>query len=171
MYRPYLFALAALAFAGCDRSLPTAPTGLKVPTSLAADKGTTTKINEVFDVSGFSFNNCNGDVVAVAGKLHEVFTVTDNGTSLDFKVHVNYDDLKGVGVPSGAEYHLNAAEQQRERDYLFPNLAFSGRVIFNEELVSQGGEPNVIIHITEYYSFDGTNFTFTEPRFSVECRG
>jgi len=169
MSRPYLVVLAAFALAACDRPTAPVPRALKPGASVSFSKANTTKTNDWFDVSGFAVNDCNNDIVTLSGRAHEVFTVTDNGTSLDFKVHINYDDLKGVGDPSGAQYHLNAAENVKEID--FSDFTYAGRIVLNEELVSQGSEPNLIIHITEYYSWDGTTFTVTDRRFSIECRG
>jgi hypothetical protein len=171
MFRRYFLFLAGLGIAACEGPTTPTPTVIKSGSHASFSRGNTTKFNDVFDISTATDNSCNGDILFVSGKAHEVFTIIDNGSSADLRIHVNFDDLKGVGVPSGVLYHLNVTEKQNEHDIFVPDFTFQATAQFNQEVVSQGNAPNLIYHVTQQYSFDGITFTVINTRFSIECRG
>jgi len=38
-------------------------------------------------------------------------------------------------------------------------------------MVSEGGEPNLILHFTQIVSIIDNELTVTNPKYSLECRG
>jgi hypothetical protein len=171
MFRRYFLFVAGLAMAACERPTAPTPTVTRSGSLVSSSRGNTTKFNDVFDISTPTDNSCNGDILFVSGKAHEVFTIIDNGASSDLRIHLNFDDLKGVGVPSGARYHLNVTEKVNDHYIFVPDFTFQGTAQFNQEVVSEGNAPNLIYHVTQQYSYDGTTFTLINTRFSIECRG
>ncbi|MFL5561717.1 MAG: hypothetical protein ACJ79K_09610 [Gemmatimonadaceae bacterium] len=171
MFRRYFLILTAVGIAACER--PTAPTPPVTtsgsPVSLSA--GNTAKFNDVYYISTVTDNPCNGDIVFVSGKMHEVFTITENDFTFDLTIHVNFDALQGVGVPSGARYHLNGTEKLNQQGFFVPDFAFQRTAQFDQEVVSEGNAPNLIYHITQQFSVDETTTTVTDTKVSIKCRG
>jgi len=173
MSRRILFVLVIVGVVGCEG--PTAPVAPprralgSAPAQFDEAGTTTTKSNEFVDLSGTVTSPCNGDDVFLSGSEHVVQTFTTDGVTSTMKLHINVDDLKGVST-SGVEYHLNAAAHQTfEQQVAGPS--YSIETVLNEELISQGSAPNWIAHITETNSYDGTTFSTTITRMSIECRG
>src|SRR5262245_40152092 len=91
-------ALTALFFLiACDT--PAAPHAreLRVP-RLNADV-VTTRGNSFFDADGSLENTCNGDVVNLVGRVHQVFTEINAGDTIHIVLHTNFAGVKGYGVP------------------------------------------------------------------------
>src|SRR4051812_35468938 len=99
--------------------------------------GVRTKSNVVFETDASAENTCNGDIVTLQGKGHQVFTTTDTGDSIYITVHSNYDDLKGYGLPSGARYHLNNAQTERDVIAVIPEFTMDGSFHVTAELISE----------------------------------
>lgn len=81
-------ALAALLLLiACDT--PAAPQARRLrAAALNADVGVVrTKGNIVFETDASAENTCNGDIVTLEGKAHQVFTETDTGDSIYITVH------------------------------------------------------------------------------------
>jgi len=167
---------ALLVLIACD--IPAAPRArsLRVP-GLSRDAGTVLiKGNVVYDAGGTSFDNtCNGDVVTLQGKAHQVFTEIETGTdiadTLHVTVHTNFDDLKGYGVPSGARYHANNTQMERDIVVVGPEFTFDVKLQWSTELISEGGDPNLILNAVQVTRLDDSGVTVTEIRYSLECRG
>jgi hypothetical protein len=161
--------LFALAFVACDSPMSPAARTLRAP-EFRGDF-VTTKTNVFFDTDASFDNTCNGDVVNLQGKLHQVFTTINYGDSLSITVHSNYADMKGFGVPSGARYVLNVTQTERAFVVEHPDFIFEDTVRVTLEEVSKGSEPNLILHYTQVVSIVNNEFTVSTPKFSSECRG
>ena len=164
---------ALLLLIACESPAAPRPRDLRVPGRNADLAVVRTKSNVVFETDASMDNGCNGDVVTLQGKAHQVFTVLDAGDSLYITVHTNFDDLKGYGVPSGARYHLNNAETERDVVGVIPTFTFDATIHFSLELVSEGSEPNLIWDLTEITRIDdnGSTETVTDVKNSLSCRG
>jgi hypothetical protein len=170
--RIFRFALfPALVLIACDN--PEAPVSrqLRIPEPRADADVVRTKANVVFDTDVSFENTCNGDVVTLSGKGHQVFTTIYSGDSIFITVHTNYADVKGYGVPSGARYHANNTQTERAVVVNLPEFIFEDTLQINTELVSDGSEPNLIMHFTVVVSIIDNEVTVTNPKYSVECRG
>jgi hypothetical protein len=163
--------LPLLGLIACDS--PSAPTAreLRAPAHRADAGVVKTKSNAVFDTDASAQNTCNGDFVTLEGKGHQVFTTIDDGGTLYITVHFNYADVKGYGFPSGARYHLNATQKEKAIVVQFPEFIFEDNIQLNSELVSEGSEPNLILHLTETVSIVNNEVTVISTRYSLECRG
>jgi len=164
-------ALTALLFlVACDSPAAPHARSLHVP-GLNADLGVVrTKGNVVFESDAFAENTCNGDVVTLQGKSHQVFTSLDTGDTIFVTVHSNFADVKGYGVPSGARYHLNNAQTERDVVVEFPAFTMDGSVHVKAELISEGAQPNLILDFTQVFRID-TGFTITDVKYKLECTG
>jgi len=159
-HRILLTAVVAVSLVACERAVDvTSPT--RAARAASFTKAGTTKTNDKIDINQTFDNTCNGDVITVTGTAHETITISDSR----LLVHVNFDDLTGVGVPSGAQYHLNAGAH--EHDFTLNTTNDQDEVI-NEELIGQGDSNNNLdIHITETIHSDGT---VTFKRMTMDCR-
>jgi hypothetical protein len=163
--------LSAIVLIACDSPAAPAARNLRIPDYRAEAEVVRTKTNVIFDVDASAENTCNGDVVTLEGKSHQVFTTIDTGDSIFVTVHSNFADLKGFGVPSGAEYHLNNAQTERAIVVEFPEFTFEDTFKLNSELVSEGSEPNLILHLTQTVTIVDNEVTVTVTKYSLECRG
>jgi hypothetical protein len=166
-------AVAALLFLiSCDNPAAPHARALRAP-GLNADV-VRTKGSVVFSTDGSLDNTCNGDVVTLVGKVHQVFTEIDSGDSIYISLHTNFADVKGYGVPSGARYHVNNAESEKVivTEGSLP-FTFNDVIHMSLELVSEGSEPNLIWDLTEITRIDdnGETVTVTDLKNSLRCRG
>lgn len=163
--------LTALVLIACDSPVAPAARQLRIP-EYRADVGVErTKTNVVFDTDASAENTCNGDHVTLEGKGHQVFTLIDTGDSIFITAHVNFADLKGYGVPSGARYHVNNSQTERVVVTQGSEFTFEDAVWVNNEVVSEGSEPNLMLHFTEIVSIADNEVTVTIVKYSLECRG
>ena len=162
--------LLALASIACDSPVTPTARHLRIP-EYRADVGIVrTKTNVVFDTDASFENSCNGDVVTLQGKDHQVFTLIDTGDSIFVTVHFNVADLKGYGIPSGARYHANNTQTERAVVAQDP-FTFEDTFRVDVELVSEGSEPNLIMRLTQTVSIIDNEVTITTRKSSLECRG
>ena len=163
--------LAALVLLACDN--PAAPPSrqFRIPEPHADVGVVRTKTNVVFDTDASFENTCNGDVVTLRGKGHQVFTTIASGDTLFITVHSNYAELKGFGIPSGTRYHVNNTETERAIVVQFPDFTFEDTFQLHTELVSEGNEPNLIMRLTQTVSIVDNEVTVTITKYSLECRG
>ena len=163
--------LSAVVLIACDSPVAPAARNLRVPDHRADVDVVRTKTNVVFDLDASAENTCNDDVVTLTGKSHQVFTTIDTGDSIFVTVHSNLADLKGVGVPSGARYHLNSTQTERVIVVESPEFTFEDTFQLTSELVSEGNEPNLILRLTQTVSIVDNEVTVTVTKSSLECRG
>jgi hypothetical protein len=64
-----------------------------------------------------------------------------------------------------------SAENTCNGDVQGPEFTFEDTVQVNNELVSEGSEPNLILHFTQVVSIVDNEVTVTNPKYSLECRG
>ena len=163
---------ALLLLIACDNPAAPHARSLRVP-GLNADV-VRTRGNVVFETDGSLVNTCNGDVVTLVGKAHQVFTEIDAGDSIYISIHTNFDDVKGYGVPSGVRYHVNNAESEKAfvTEGSLP-FTFNDTIHMSLELVSEGSEPNLIWDLTEITRIDdnGATVTVTDLKYSLRCQG
>ena len=163
--------LTALVLVACDSPAAPAVRKLPIPDYHAESEVVRTKGNVFVETDASAENTCNGDIVTLQGKLHQVFTTIDTGDSIFVTVHSNYAALKGYGVPSGARYHLNTTQMERAVVVESPEFTFEDTFQLNSELVSEGAEPNLILHLTQTLSIVDNEVTVIVTKFSLECRG
>jgi hypothetical protein len=163
---------AVLLLIACDNPAAPRARDLRLPGRNADLDEVRTKGNVVFETDASLDNTCNGDVVTLQGKGHQVFSELDTGDTIYITVHTNFDDLKGYGVPSGARYHLNNTQTERDVVAVIPAFTFDASVRVSLELVSEGSEPNLIWDFTQAVRIDESgNVTITDVKNSLECRG
>lgn len=163
-------ALTAVFFLiACDS--PAAPRARELRVSGLNADVVKTRGNVVFDTDGSLENTCNGDVVTLIGKAHQVFTEINSGDTIHVFVHTNFDGVKGYGVPSGARYHVNNAETERAVVTMGTEFTFDDAIHMSLELISEGSEPNLIWDLTEVISIHDNGVTVTDVRNSLRCQG
>ena len=139
--------------------------------SPAFGQATTTTTNEEVPVSSSVVNSCNGDVVNYQGTLHVTNTfTTDSSGGTHMKTHSNFQDVTGVGTPSGINYRVGTTSNETTNDNDGPQLEMT--VIQIVKVVSQGSAPNLFLHFVLHVTVNAngqTTSTVTEIR--SECRG
>jgi hypothetical protein len=172
MFTTRLAVLSALLLIACDNPVTPATRELHVPGYRADADADRIKTNTFFESDLSAENTCNGDLVTLYGKNHEVFTSSRVGDSLFIDIHFNLADAKGYGVPSGARYILNASQRERALDVeTGTEFTFIDELLLNSEVVSLGSEPNLILHLTQTLSIIDNELTVVMTRYSLECRG
>ena len=109
MTRAALVCFAALAIVGCENAASTTIPA-RARASLAQTT-TRTKLEQWIPLSLSTENPCTGEAITISGREHLVQTLVSDGTTGNVSVHINADDLSGVGA-SGAAYHINLAAQR-----------------------------------------------------------
>ena len=163
--------LAAVVLIACDNTAAPPSRQFRIPEPRADVDVVRTKANVVFDTDASAENTCNGDFVTLQGKGHQVFTTVASGDTLFITVHSNYADLKGFGVPSGTLYHFNNTQTERAVVVQGTEFTFVDTIRVDDELVSDGSEPNLIMRLTETVSIIDNQLTVSIAKFSLECRG
>ena len=165
-------ALTALFFLiACDSPAAPREGSLRVRALNANVGDVRTKDNVVFETDASAENTCNGDIVTLQGKGHQVFTEIDSADSIYITVHTNFADVKGYGEPSGARYHLNNAQTERDIVVTLPAFTMEGSIHVSSELISEGSAPNLIFDFTQVFRIDDSGVTITDVKYSLECRG
>jgi uncharacterized protein YaiE (UPF0345 family) len=166
-----LAVLPVLVLIACDNPAAPASRQLRIPEPRADVGVVRTKTNVVFDTDASAENTCNGDFVTLQGKGHQVFTTVATGDTLFITVHSNYADLKGYGVPSGTRYHFNNTQTERAVVVQGTEFTFVDTIRVDDELASDGSEPNLIMRLTQTVSIIDNEVTVTVTKYSLECRG
>jgi hypothetical protein len=157
--------LALLAFAAgivaCDQT-PTAPARLVATTPRAA-----VIVNDHSEYVSGSFNYCDGSVVTVAFKFHEVIALTFDGAGGGhFKDHFNVQG-QGSDAATGVDYVSNDVGNIED------NYKFGEELTYTEHynLIAKGNAPNADLftdfHITITPNGDVTSF---HDAFRVRCQ-
>ena len=136
--------------------------------ALAALVDTTT--NEEVPVASTQINTCNGDVVLLSGLMHvQNHYYTDNTGGSHLESHINYQDVTGVGAPSGSTYTatdtvdttVNTNQLQSEQTFVQE---------FN--LISHGSAPNFKLRVTFHVTINANGQTTTTVNNTREiCNG
>ncbi|HEX8285768.1 MAG TPA: hypothetical protein VF588_20595 [Pyrinomonadaceae bacterium] len=138
-------------------------------TYASARAATTT--NENIPFTDTRVNTCNGDLVTFQGTMHVTNTVTiDASGGFHLKTHVNYQDVSGVGAPSGLPYRVGTTTNEVLNDNDGPQS--EATVIQTVKLISQGPAPNFFLRLVFHVTINAngqTTSTVTES--SIECRG
>ena len=139
--------------------------------SPAFGQATTTTTNEEVPISNVVLNTCNGDVVNYQGTLHITNTVTtDASGGFHIKTHTNYQDVSGVGTPSGVNYRVSTTSVDTTNDNSSPQLEMT--VIQTVKVISLNSTPNLFLQFVFHITINAngqTTSTVTEVR--PECRG
>lgn len=153
-----LFA-AALLLAG---ALPPVP---------AFGQATTVTTSETVPVASTVTNPCNGDAVAFSGNMHVVNHVTtDSAGGTHLHTHTNFQDVSGVGAPSGATYRIITTRSETINDSQSPQAEMTVIQVLN--LIGQGSTPNFKLHMTMHITINANGTTTsTVEELSVTCRG
>ena len=140
-------------------------------TSVSAASLIDTTTNEEVPVPPAALNICNGDAVLLSGSMHiqnHYFTDTSGGSHLES--HVNYQNVTGVGTPSGANYNGQTTEVLTVNDSSGPQ--FEQTFIQDFSLISQGSEPNLLIRSTYHITINANGETTSNVvNTRVVCRG
>ena len=139
--------------------------------SPAFGQATTTTTNEEVPVSSSVVNTCNGDVVAFQGTLHVTNTLTtDSGGGFHMKTHSNFQDVSGVGAPSGVNYRIGTTNNETTNDNDTPQ--FEMTVIQTVKVISQGSTPNLFLQFVLHVTVNANGqTTSTVNEIRSECRG
>jgi len=169
MKRVALFAFAVPWLAACETppSAPTPQTPLIRPPSFA-----TTILNERVPVAGdFAINTCPPEEVVelLSGFLHYVVTEEIGPTSSTVTIHINAEDIEGVGQATGARYSQPANSKEEITITEMPPT-FSQEFDLRYRLIREGSLDDLWFRFT---------FTLTVPpdteeevrRLEIECRG
>ena len=52
-----------------------------------------------------------------------------------------------------------------------PKFTFDDTAQWSTELISEGSEPNLLLHVTEVTRIDNTGVTVTDVKYSLKCEG
>lgn len=134
-------------------------------------QATTMTTNEEIPITGTVPNSCNGDQVTFQGTLHVVNTlVTDASGGYHLRTHVNYQDVSGVGVPSGLNYRVVTTNNETVNDS--DTAQFETTVIQTFRAISQTSAPNLFVQVVLHVTVNANGQTTSEvTEFRAECRG
>jgi hypothetical protein len=107
-------------------------------------------------------NPCTGEVVVLSGTIHVGVFEDAN----QFRIHTNWQDVRGVALVTGTIYQANEATRQYQ--VLRPSGSFSFVLQDERTLVSQGGLDNFILR--EYFKITTDPFSINE-RSEMKCAG
>jgi hypothetical protein len=165
MQRFALFAFAFIGLAACE-------TPISAPTPRApsvAGPSFAKILNEKFPISSIVFNPCPpAEPVAFEGTFHEVVTGEVSPTSIDIKVHLNTQELHGVGLVTGDRYEVIENEKADE-EFSTPPPRLDETIDLRERLIRQGSLDNFWFRVTEHVTFPPLKIEII--RLEVECRG
>lgn len=134
-------------------------------------QATTTTTNETVPITGTLPNPCNGDLVTFQGNSHVTNTfTTDSSGGTHLKTHINYQDVTGVGSPSGLNYRVGTVSNETVNDSDGPQSVAT--IISTVKLISQGPALNyflrTVLHVTVNANGETTS---TVEEVKIECRG
>jgi hypothetical protein len=124
-------------------------------------------INYTLPITSALSNPCVPENVQFSGTFHYMVSTTfDRSGSLHLGVHVNGQDVSGVGQTTGAQYRIPVAEEEQEI------LQQEGTLIERVKAVSQGSAPNFVVILTEHATVDANgNITSFHVDFDTACHG
>jgi hypothetical protein len=158
------FAFAGLAACEAPPSAPTSQTPVIPPPSFS------TLADEKVPVAGsFAINTCppEEEVQIVNGFLHTLVTGEIGETSADYTIHVNAEDIEGVGLVTGARY-TQPANETDEITFTAVPLTSTEDFDLRYRLIREGSLDNLWLRISFTYTFPpGTEVV---KRFELECR-
>ena len=130
-----------------------------------------TTTNETIPFTNTVLNPCTADQVTFQGNMHVTNTfTTDASGGTHLKMHVNYQNVSGMGTPSGLSYNVRTTTNATENDNDGQQSEMT--IITTIKLISQGSAPNYFLHLVFHVTVNGngqTTSTVTESR--MECRG
>jgi len=139
------------------------------PTRVASAQATTTtesiQIPLLIEVFVPCANRGAGEVVSLAGTLHEVFHITfDAAGGIHLKIHDQPQGISGFGQTTGIRYQATGVTQQQlsTNPFTFVN---------NFQIIGQGPGNNFRIHQVFHVTVNANGeLTAFRDRASAECR-
>jgi hypothetical protein len=116
-------------------------------------------VNTDIPVAPFIANPCNGETIALSGVGHLIIaeTVASSGNFL-LRLHINGQDISGVGLTTGAKYSLSSTVNQE----MTVAAGSEETILETERVIGQGQVPNFdlkfLLHITVNANGDITAF-------------
>lgn len=109
-------------------------------------------------------NDCNGEQVEISGTAHLLSHEQADGSVVG---HINYQGLTGVGLTSGARYHVSAVDHFRLQAP-FPSSIQSVR---NIHLIAEGPTEDLLVQIVSHVTVDANgNVTASVDDMRSQCR-
>ena len=110
-------------------------------------------------------NRGSGEVVSLAGTLHEVFHITfDAGGGIHLKIHDQAQGISGFGQTTGIKYQATGVTQQQLSTNPFT-------FINNFRIIGQGPGNNFLIHQVFHVTVNANGeVTAFVDRASADCR-
>ncbi len=111
-----------------------------------------------------------GEIVALSGKLHDLFHIMTNGNRFKVKVHTQPQGIRGVGLTSGDRYRGTGVTQETFGGSLVNGQA-SSTFVNNFRIVGQGPGNNFMIHEVVHVTLNARGeLTATVDRLSTTCK-
>lgn len=124
-------------------------------------------LNDEVPIDTITDNPCNGELVLIQGKAHELLRVTENGGTYHFGRHFNAAGVTGVGLTSGARYVLSAAFN----DEFTLAAGSTSTTVQALQVIGVGRTPNFTLHVLFHVTVDanGDVHAYVEKE-RAECR-
>src|SRR5437870_5155358 len=101
---------------------------------------------QTFPFDATIFDQCTGEDVVLSGEIHEVIsTNTDANGNFHSHENFNFENVSGVGLVTGTEYHLTG---QFSHDSINESNSFEETITTTSNLISQGPMSNDFLHVT-----------------------
>lgn len=132
----------------------------------------TTTTNQTLTLSNVTVNACNGEPVALTGRIHLVthFTQSSSG-STNFTLHSNYEEVQGTGQQTQTLYRGVSSNTHKDTNN-GPTPQFEFTNVDRFRLISLGPSPNLIVNTTVHTTVNSNGeATSTVSNFTVNCTG
>ncbi|MBA3765491.1 MAG: hypothetical protein H0W99_00620 [Acidobacteria bacterium] len=145
--------------------------GMALPTPVRADDPEPAfDQNLIFPINFTDDNPCTGETIAVSGDMHVRAKLSyDANGGQHFQLATNYQGVNGIGLTSGAEYHVvsgqpiisNSITPQEEETLLL-----------TQRYISQGKGDNYLLDIRFHLvSTANGDLKVTMDSFTIRCKG
>ncbi len=138
--------IVAVALVAACQDAPTAPDAGQTP---VAPRPAIIVQNHSIPFNMYLFVPCAGEVVQLAGELHDSYHLTINGNNYTMKYHTNPTGVVGTGVITGDRYQGTGVTQGLNSGSLV-----NGRIEFtyinNFRVIGQGTGNNFLVHTTQH---------------------
>src|SRR5262249_34316823 len=109
-------------------------------------------LNQDSDLSYIDFNPCGGEPIAVSGTSHVLITQTvDNSGGFHTHFHINYSDVKAVGLITGTTYVVTGEEND---NFNATSGALNETLEVRLKFVAPGGKNNFYLYETAHITIN-----------------
>jgi uncharacterized repeat protein (TIGR01451 family) len=137
-----------------------------------ADPAFTTMEHQVVPLSGFLYNPCADEFIAISGELRQVVSSTFSSNRFRTNTYTSFHQLSGVGVTSGTEYRGHGASRTGTGLSLVKNDQFPRHVTTVDTFTLIGDDGSkLLLHQNTHFTINANGtFTSTVDNPILECK-